>query len=229
MPDLKRLQERLGYSFQDETLLLTALTHPSYAAEHPGEKHYQRLEFLGDAVLELAVSRRLFQSMPDKAEGRLTRTRASLVREETLFEAARAIGLGGFLRVSIGEERTGGRKKPGIVSDVFEAVLAAVYLDGGFDAADAIVGRLLGAFVEDAMRGDALDAKSRLQEILQREGIMPEYRQVSVAGPQHAPVYRYQALAREDVLGEGEGGSKQAAQQQAAQNALNALRRKNDD
>ncbi len=225
MPDLRALQEKLGYSFSDEALLLTALTHPSYAAEHAGEKHYQRLEFLGDAVLELSVSRRLFQGMPDKAEGRLTRVRASIVREETLFQAAQTLGLGGFLRISVGEERTGGREKPGIVSDVFEAVLAAVYLDGGFDAADAIVDRLLGFFVRDAMRGDALDAKSRLQEMLQRQGIMPEYRQVSVEGPQHAPVYRYQALARESVLGEGEGRSKQAAQQQAAQNALDALRR----
>ena len=224
MRDYEALQEALGYRFRNLDLLKTALTHPSFSAEHPGTKHYQRLEFLGDAVLQMSVSRRLYDGMPGKDEGKLTRVRASIVREETLFRAAQTLNLGEYLRLSVGEERTGGRGKSGIVSDVMEAVLAAVYLDDGFDAADAIVARLLGPMLDSAMRGDALDAKSKLQEILQKNGEMPEYRQISMEGPQHAPVYRYEVLVSGTVLGEGSGTSKQAAQQQAAQAALKELK-----
>ena len=122
----------LGYHFKDESLLETALTHPSLG----GDKHiphYQRLEFLGDAVLELAVSRYLFSHYPDVQEGKLTFARARLVREETLFAASKKFSLGKFVRLSVGEEHTGGRSKPSILSDVMEAIFAAVYLDGGYD------------------------------------------------------------------------------------------------
>ena len=223
MPDMTELEQRLQYCFSDKTLLMTALTHPSYAAEHAGVRHYQRLEFLGDSVLEMSVSRRLYDRMPDRDEGKLTRIRASLVREEALFQAAQALDLGRFIRLAVGEERMGGRSKPGIVSDVFEAVLAAVYLDGGFDAADALIARCLGDMLDKAVKGDALDAKSKLQEILQKHGNMPEYRLISVEGPPHAPKYRYAAVLGEVVLGEGEGGSKQSAQQKAAQAALHSI------
>ncbi len=220
MAEWKALEKAIGHTFQQPVLLKQALTHPSM-----GHDHNQRLEYLGDAVLELCVSEKIYEKHPEMHEGAMTRLRQKLVREEKLAEAAGQIHLGALLVMDRSCEISGGRENPSVLCDAFEAVLAAVYLDGGFDAADAIVDRLLGFFVRDAMRGDALDAKSRLQEMLQRQGIMPEYRQVSVEGPQHAPVYRYQALARESVLGEGEGRSKQAAQQQAAQNALDALRR----
>ena len=125
MRDYEALQEALGYRFRNLDLLKTALTHPSFSAEHPGTKHYQRLEFLGDAVLQMSVSRRLYDGMPGRDEGKLTRVRASIVREETLFRAAQTLNLGEYLRLSVGEERTGGRGKSGIVSDVMEEVLAA--------------------------------------------------------------------------------------------------------
>ena len=135
---MKTLMQRLGYFFRDVSLLETALTHPSLG----GDKHiphYQRLEFLGDAVLELAVSRYLFTHYPNVQEGKLTFARARLVREETLFAASKKYGLSDFIRLSVGEEHTGGRQKPSIVSDVMEAVFAAVYLDGGYEQAERLI------------------------------------------------------------------------------------------
>ena len=141
--NMQVLEERLGHVFQNRKLLETALTHPSFGGDHH-VPHYQRLEFLGDAVLELAVSRYLYFELPEVDEGKLTRIRAALVREESLNRAARRIGLGEFIRLSVGEERSGGREKPSILSDVMEAVLAAVYLDAGFDEAVRIIGMVLG-------------------------------------------------------------------------------------
>ena len=130
---MEKLCESLGYSFNDRRLLVTALTHPSYGGDHH-VPHYQRLEFLGDAVLELTMSEYLFEKLPEVDEGKLTRIRAAIVREETLARAAKRISLGGMIRLSVGEERTGGREKASILSDVMEAVFAAVYLDGGLNA-----------------------------------------------------------------------------------------------
>jgi ribonuclease-3 len=133
-----RFQEKLGYCFRNRTLLETALTHPSFGSDHRVD-HYQRLEFLGDAVLELAVSEHLFHALPDVPEGTLTRMRAHIVREEALSEAARRLEIGRLVRLSVGEERSGGRDKPSILSDVLEAVFAAVYLDGGAGEAGRVV------------------------------------------------------------------------------------------
>ena len=216
------LEERLGHVFQNRKLLETALTHPSFGGDHH-VPHYQRLEFLGDAVLELAVSRYLYFELPEVDEGKLTRIRAALVREESLNRAARRIGLGDFIRLSVGEERSGGREKPSILSDVMEAVLAAVYLDAGFDEAVRIIGMVLGEELRPEVLKDHLDAKSRLQELMQREGRMPSYDYLSMEGPPHAPVFAYRVMDGEQELGRGSGTSKQNAQQAAARDALKRM------
>ena len=216
------LEERLGHVFQNRKLLETALTHPSFGGDHH-VPHYQRLEFLGDEVLELAVSRYLYFELPEVDEGKLTRIRAALVREESLNRAARRIGLGEFIRLSVGEERSGGREKPSILSDVMEAVLAAVYLDAGFDEAVRIIGMVLGEELRPEVLKDHLDAKSRLQELMQRDGRMPSYDYLSMEGPPHAPVFAYRVMDGEQELGRGSGTSKQNAQQAAARDALKRM------
>ncbi len=220
---MKALCQKLGYTFKNMKLLETALTHPSYGGDHH-VPHYQRLEFLGDAVLELAVSRYLYFEFPEVDEGKLTRIRAGLVREETLCRAAQRLELGRHIRLSVGEDRSGGRDKPSILCDVMEAVLAAVYLDGGFDEAVAVIRRALAEDLHPRMLEDHLDAKSRLQEILQRDGDMPVYEFVSMQGPPHAPLFRYSVTLNGKTLGVGDGTSKQNAQQEAARSALRAIR-----
>ena len=222
MKNTAELEEILGHRFKDISLLETALTHPSFGGDHH-VPHYQLLEFLGDAVLELAVSRYLYFELPEVDEGKLTRIRAALVREESLNRAARRIGLGEFIRLSVGEERSGGREKPSILSDVMEAVLAAVYLDAGFDEAVRIIGMVLGEELRPEVLKDHLDAKSRLQELMQREGRMPSYDYLSMEGPPHAPVFSYRVMDGEQELGRGSGTSKQNAQQAAARDALKRM------
>ena len=222
---MEKFLQNLGYTFHNAQLLTTALTHPSYGSDHH-TSHYQRMEFLGDAVLELAISRYLYEELPHVAEGRLTRIRAALVREETLAEAARRLDIGRLIRLSVGEERSGGRRKPSILCDVVEAVLAAVYLDGGFDEAVRIIALVLKDELRPEVLKDHLDAKSRLQELMQREGAMPVYEFVSVEGPPHAPVFSYRVLDGVQELGAGVGTSKQNAQQAAARDALKRMERK---
>ena len=219
---MEKLCEKLGYRFKNQKLLVTALTHPSYGGDHH-VPHYQRLEFLGDAVLELAVSEYLYSELPEVDEGKLTRIRAALVREETLCRAAKRIGLGACIRLSVGEERSGGRNKPSILADVMEAVFAAVYLDGGFECAVKLVRAVLGEELNPKTLADHLDAKSRLQELMQRDGGMPVYEYLSMEGPPHAPVFYYRVCDGERVLGEGSGQSKQNAQQAAARDALKRM------
>ena len=216
------MQEKLGYHFSDRTLLTTALTHPSFGSDHH-VSHYQRLEFLGDAVLELVVSEYLYHALPSVPEGTLTRMRAHAVREEALFQAARRLEIGRLVRLSVGEERTGGREKPSILADVTEAVFAAVYLDGGFENARRVIRSALSELLAMRSLSDCLDEKSRLQEAMQKRGAMPRYVFVSCEGPAHAPRFRYQVFENDTLLGEGEGASKQLAQQAAAKNALQKL------
>ncbi len=221
---MKKLMDLLGYQFKNPTLLETALTHPSLG----GDKHiphYQRLEFLGDAVLELAVSRYLFTHYPSVQEGKLTLARARLVREETLYAASKQFGLSKFIRLSAGEENTGGRSKPSIVSDVMEAVFAAVYLDSGYEEAERLILRTL----HDALSGnpfaDAADYKSRLQELTQKNGgATPTYELISASGEPHCPTFTMRVMLQGKTLAEGSGRSKQAAAQQAAQIAYNKLK-----
>lgn len=214
-----RLESALGYHFTDVNMLKTALTHPSYALQQH-TKDNQRLEFLGDAVLELCVSRRIYHCHPEMKEGQLTRLRALLVRESSLAEAAARFDLGAYLRLDHGEQVSGGREKPSILADAMEAVIAAVYLDGGLDAAAALIDRALVSY--DAPPQEGRDAKSTLQELMQSRGeTAPRYEIISEEGPPHARTFTARAVAQGGrVLGQGTGVSKKRAEQEAASEAL---------
>jgi len=221
---VQELMNLLGYRFKDESLLQTALTHPSLGGDRH-IPHYQRLEFLGDAVLELAVSRYLFSHYPDVQEGKLTFARARLVREETLFAASKKFSLGRFVRLSVGEEHTGGRSKPSILADVMEAIFAAVYLDGGYDAAEQLILTALHEALSGDPFRDVTDYKSRLQMLTQKNGgKTPTYELVSSSGEAHHPTFTMRVMVDGKVLAEGSGQSKQAAQQQAAHSAYIKLK-----
>jgi ribonuclease-3 len=220
---IEDLEKRLDHRFRDRSLLMTALTHPSYGSDHR-QPDYQRLEFLGDAVIELVVSQMLFARHPHMKEGLLTRLRASMVREETISEIARGLMLGPLIRLSRCELRTGGAEKSSILCDVCEAVVAAVYLDGGFDAARELVERLMTPRLP-GLDEDGLDDKSRLQEALQSDGFpSPEYQLTGQTGPDHDPLFSVCVTLEGKILGEGSGHSKRAAQQVAAREALETLR-----
>lgn len=204
--------QALGYDFSDTGLLLLALTHPSAVPGDGGDN--QRLEFLGDAVLQLCVSTELYARHPDVQEGELTRLRAALVREESLALAAHGFSLGDYLLMDHGEETTGGREKPSVLADAMEAVIAAVYLDGGLSAAQAVCVRAFGDFVPTAAEPNW---KSLLQEREQAEGRhAPVYRVVSEEGPPHARMFTVEAALEDGRHGEGQGTSKKHAEQHAA-------------
>lgn len=218
----------IGYRFRDAELLQRALTHRSYSHERSAdsEPHYERLEFLGDALLGFLVADLLFKADPTAAEGDLSRRRQSVVRTSTLAAVARGIGLGEAIRLGKGEEGTGGRDKPSLLADVFEAVLGAVYLDGGIRAARAFVKRHLGERLRGAGgSGPAgYDAKTQLQELLQaRLQRTPAYRIVSTSGPAHALHFEVEVSIDDRVLGRGSGTNRKRAEQQAAREALHEL------
>jgi len=219
---LRALEARLGYRFSDPALLETALTHSSHAHERAATS-YERLEFLGDALLGFVVSEWLYLDDEQAPEGVLTRRRQLVVRATTLAEAARALGLADALRLGRGEERSGGREKPSLMADTFEAVLGAVFLDGGIRPARAFVRRHLAASVERPRgtqdTGD--DFKTALQEAVQaRLRRTPAYRIVATSGPPHALRFEVEVLVDERVLGGGIGSTRKAAEQAAAQQAL---------
>ena len=217
MADYAALQEAIGYTFRQHSLFKQALTHPSM-----GPHHNQRLEFLGDAVLELCVSEKIYAQHPEMHEGAMTQLRQRLVREESLAEAAGRIGLGEYLLMDKSCASTGGRQNPSVLCDAFEAVLAAVYLDGGLDAARSVVLRLLG----DCSQTGINDAKSALQEYLQGEGRdMPAYATVGEAGPPHERVFTAAVLIEGREIARGEGKSKKRAEQEAAAAALKIIKR----
>lgn len=222
---LDELQELLGHTFKDLDLLLRALTHPSYANEEPSARHNQRMEFLGDSVLGLAITTELFERFPQRSEGQLSRLRSALVREETLVVRAEAIKLGPCLRLGRGERKSGGRFKHSLLADAYEAVLAAVYLDADFEAAHKVIVRgFEETFQQIASGNHSRDFKTRLQELIQsRTDARPRYSIVSSDGPPHARRFTAQVTVDDDVLGEGQGMSKKAAQQDAARRALEGL------
>ncbi len=224
MRTLNEMEAMLGYAFQDRSLLETALTHPSFGADYH-VPHYQRLEFLGDAVLELFVSERLYATLPHWTEGRLTRMRAELVCEDSLATAARRLGVSEWIRLSVGEERTGGREKSSILCDVMEALIGAAYLDGGRAASDGIITLALGERLSGDTMTDAMDAKSKLQAVLQKQGHMPCYTLMATEGPPHLPLFTYQVSAEGEILGKGTAHSKREAQANAAAEALTYLAR----
>jgi len=223
---LEQLQQALGYRFADCTQLQMALTHPSFHNEQEtGDGDYQRLEFLGDAILGMLLAETLFTRFPEADEGILSRYRAQLAEQGTLAGIARGHGIGTYIRVGRGEEQTAGRDKDSILCDVFESIIAAVYLDGGLEAARRVVKALFDELL-DAPWGAAVsrDAKSELQELLSARGLAPpEYRLAEESGPPHDRQFRFLVFTEGRVVGEGQGRSKKIAQQAAATRALELL------
>jgi len=224
---LTELQTRLGYQFRDENLLRLALTHPSVAHESGvASEHNQRLEFLGDAVLGLILSRELYEKFSDSDEGPLTKSRAKLVNRKTLAEHGRSLNLGAHLVLSRGEETSGGRERASALADAFEALLGAIFLDGGFDAAREFVLReFQNNFSALAEISGIENPKGELQELLQAKSpIAPEYQLISAEGPDHDRQFVCAVLHDEKELARGSGKSKKAAESDAALTALKKLR-----
>ncbi len=216
----RSLEERLRYRFVDSELRTRALTHRSRANEEPGAAENERLEFLGDAVLDLLVSEALMEAHPEAPEGTLSRARATLVNQRALAEHAQRLGLDQEVRLGRSEEGSSGRSKPSILANVFEAVLGAIYLDGGLEPARALVRREFGESLACAA-ALPLDPKTRLQELLQARGeATPSYRVLDMRGPDHAREFAVDVRVSERVLGQGTGRSKREAEQAAAAAAL---------
>lgn len=224
---LRQVEDRLGYHFHAPDLLLKALTHPSFAAEQePPPPHNQRLEFLGDAVLQFLVSELLFEMFPERAEGELTRIRSALTKEETLVAVARGLELGAALRLGKGESRTGGRERPSNLGDAFEAVLAAVYVDGGIGTARELCRRLLEAFLDDPKTLlDTENPKGALQEaVLEQYRTTPVYELTDVSGPEHLPTFHVRVLVNGVIMAAATAGNRKAAESGAARKALDRIR-----
>lgn len=224
--DYQELEKKIGYTFQNRALLKQAVTHSSFANEQKinRQKHYERLEFLGDAVLELVSSDFLFQTHPEMPEGQLTKLRASMVCEPALAYCAKDLTLDSYIQLGKGEEATGGRYRDSIVSDVMEAVIGAIYLDGGMEPARTYIHRFILSDLENKQL--FLDSKTNLQEYMQ-QNLKKEfhYRLVEESGPEHDKVFLVEVVMEEKVLGRGKGRTKKAAEQQAAYEALLGFRR----
>ncbi len=223
---MESLEQQIGYVFSDRSLLETALTHSSYANEKrlKGLSSNERLEFLGDSVLGMVAASHLYRRFPDMPEGRMTRLRAELVCEQSLHAIALELGLGGHMKLGKGEERTGGRQRPSILADAVEAVIAAIYLDGGMERAEKfIISRVLSGLQEDS---DELktDFKTRLQEVVQsREGEFLAYEPAGESGPDHMKTFAVRVTLNGNPIGEGMGHTKKEAEQAAARAALEKM------
>jgi ribonuclease-3 len=215
------LLAKLDYQFTHPQLLRQALTHRSH-----GTPNYERLEFLGDSVLNCVVATQLYRRFPDIAEGDLSRVRSHLVKESTLSELAIALDLGNLLRLGDGELKSGGQQRPSVLADAVEALIGAIYLDGGFVAAEAVVGKLYASLLEGLDPGNlGKDAKTLLQEYLQGKKIaLPQYTVVETTGEAHRQIFRVEChVAALDVRTQGEGGSRRAAEQLAADAAYQLI------
>lgn len=228
MIDYGKLEKRIGYEFTDINLLITAMTHTSFANELKINKteSYERLEFLGDAILEYIVSEYLFLKKKEYEEGRLTKLRASLVCEFTLSQISESLGYGEFVRLSKGEAQTGGRTRKSILCDLFESVLGAMYLDGGMEPAKNFVHR----FLLDDVETHSLfyDAKSTLQEYCQKNGKELHYELIEERGPEHNKVFVSDAVISGQITARGEGPNRKTSEQMAAYKTLLEIRKKQD-
>ncbi len=220
---LAALEDRIGYHFHDQSLLQTALTHKSFANEYHLHEvpNYERLEFLGDAILEYIASEELYYRYPELSEGVLTKKRASLVCEYTLSRVSRELGYGNHVRLSNGERRTGGKDRPSILCDMFESVLGAIYLDGGMEEAKKYVERHL--FTDLEHKTLFTDAKTILQEYAQKKGLIPEYPLLGTSGPDHARIYTVAVRIGDTTYATATGGSIKGAQMEAAHETLRLL------
>jgi len=225
--DIQQLEQQLHYTFGDQSILVQALTHPSYLHEACGRDggDYQRLEFLGDAVLGLLLAEMLYERYPDWDEGALSQLRSRLAGQDVLADRARWLGIGNFFLLGHGEEQTAGREKDSILADVLEALIAALYQDGGLQAARTLVVLLFeGLVAAPELLVLGRDSKSELQEYLSSTGCSPpEYRLLDESGPPHDRLFVFQILIDDAVVGVGQGKSKKIAQQAAAAEALAKL------
>ena len=222
----KEIEHRIGYTFHNPALLEKALTHSSYSNEHRLGKlnNNERLEFLGDAVLEVVSSEFLYKKYPERPEGELTKQRASMVCEQTLALCARDLELGSYLLLGRGEDMTGGRERASVTSDAMEAMIGAIYLDGGFANAKEYIDRFILNDIENKQL--FFDSKTILQEIVQGEmECEPVYELTGEEGPNHNKKFTVQVLIREQVYGPGSGRTKKAAEQEAAYAALLKLKK----
>ena len=227
--NLEILQKKLDYDFKDRTLLETALTHSSYRRENPDVRHdNERLEFIGDGVLDAIIGTELFKILPEKSEGTLTKLRALIVCERSLSRAGRTLGINKYLRLGVGERHTGGDSKDSIIADAMEAVIGALFLDGGYEEARKHVLSFLKDIIDDALRGRLFaDHKSEFQEAVQRNGAQPVISYVTdrSEGPDHNRVFFVHVEVDGEIMGSGSGRSKKEAGQNAAKEALNKLKR----
>jgi len=224
--DLNQLQERIGYTFAEPALLLRSLTHPSYVRPGSGATHNQRLEFLGDAVLGMILAEALFHELPDEREGTLTRYRSILVKGRQLSQLAREIGLGQYLLLGEAEEAQGGRRRSSMLEDAFEALIGAVYLDGGLEAARTSILKVYGSISGRLeIQLEAHNPKGKLQEMLQpvlgNESI--EYRLIEESGPDHDKRFTVEVWISGECRGSGLGNTKKLAEEEAAREALETL------
>jgi ribonuclease-3 len=228
--DLISLEQSIGYTFKKKSLLKESLTHKSYAHEISKERSSfnERLEFLGDAVLELIISEHLFSSHSDYTEADLSKIKAYAVQESTLAQTAKSLNIGAYLLLGKGEEITGGRKKASLLADAFEALLAAIYLDGGYKKAKVFVLDNLTDMINDITTNNFIyDFKTKLQEVAQAEfGVLPKYIIHKEEGPEHKKTFEVKVLIKDDFLGSGKGKTKKAAAQMAAEAGLKKIREK---
>ncbi len=222
MEGIQKIEKKLSINFDNQDLIKEALTHRSYINENSDGSHNERLEFLGDAVLELVVTELLFENYPDFPEGTLTSFRAALVRTESLAEEAEKISLGDSLFMSYGEEATGGRTRPYILANAMEALIGAIYLDKGYKEAKDFIAKYIYHKIDNIVENRLdIDSKSKLQEIAQEElRITPTYVLLNEEGPDHNKTFTMAVQIGENILTEGSGDSKQKAEQVAATNAL---------
>ena len=223
---MKELQKKLNYSFSDKELIATALTHSSYANEHRCQSN-ERLEFVGDSVLGMVVAMHLYRTFPNLPEGKMTRMRAELVCEQSLWEVADKLGFGAYLRLGKGEALTGGRERHSILADCVEAVIAALYMDGGFEVAKKFVDDHILSKLESLGTTPVGDYKTRLQELVQRfHGQSLSYELLGESGPDHMKVFCAAVYLNGEMIGQGEGRTKKEAEQNAASRALEELKDK---
>ena len=227
MENIQKLEKAIGYVFKNKDHLITALTHSSYANEnkHLALAYNERLEFLGDAVLGFTVGSYVFRTFPDIPEGELTKLRASVVCEAMLSKKSAAMDIGSYLRLGKGEEMTGGRSRISILADAFEAIIGAIYLDGGIECAERFVlSQLKGDITVMRTGFKSLDSKTNLQEMIQRTSKIPlEYKIIAEQGPAHNKVFSASVSHNGKILGTGSGASKKEAEQAAAQQAVERL------
>ena len=224
---MDKLEEKIGYHFHDSALLKTALTHSSYANEHPAEhaQCYERLEFLGDSILGQVTAELLYRWEPSLPEGKMTRIRAELVCEESLHRVATDLGLGQWMRLGKGEERSSGRERPSILADMVEAVIAAVYLDGGMEPAVRLIHEKVLNHAGDTIQSRNRDNKTELQELVQQQPDSSiRYELTGESGPDHNKRFSYAVYVNGTLAGEGEGRTKKEAEQAAAGAALRNYR-----